>query len=383
MIALTFFGCNLNSLITIKPMAKPILKQIPRINPRIRPSISSTRMVDIASAAGVSLMTVSRALKPNTSVSAATRARVLAVVKRLGYVPDSIAAGLAARRSGFVSLLMPSLNNSHFAETAMAIKETLEPHGLQLLLGHTNYQTQFEERLVQTMLSRRPEAIVLTYDGHSPHTRALLKSAGIPVIDIWEIPTRPIGHAVGFSNRAASRALAQRLIEQGYRRIAYIGETHDEGTRGTLRRLGFIDAMAAAGLAFNRQIAQAPPPINMEQGGNALAALLEKWPDTDAVMCVSDPCAYGVLIECQRRKIKVPNQLAIAGFGAFEISANCLPQLSTVQVCGRSLGLATGQLLLKLLQKNHPIEFNANQKHQTVLIDAKPVIRGSTPSRIK
>ena len=347
------------------------------------PKLSPTRMADIASEAGVSLMTVSRALKPNTSVSNATRARVLTVVKRLGFVPDSIAASLAAGRSGFVSLLMPSLNNSHFAETAMAIKETLEPHGLQLLLGHTHYQTQFEERLVQTMLSRRPEAIVLTYDGHSQRTRALLKGAGIPVIDIWELPTKPIGHAVGFSNRDASRALAQRLIELGYRRIAYIGETNDEGTRGTLRRLGFIDAMTAAGLPFNRQIAQAPPPINMEQGGNALHALLEKWPDTDAVMCVSDPCAYGLLIECQRRKIKVPKDLAIAGFGAFEIAANCLPQLSTVQVCGRSLGLATGQLILNLLLNQNGSDLKKNPKHQTILIDAKPVIRASTPSQLK
>ena len=373
-------------------MSAKALKQIPVLRPKRSANRTlnhnagapaSTRMADIASAAGVSLMTVSRALKPNTSVSAATRARVLSVVNRLGYVPDSNAASLAARRSGFVSLLMPSLNNSHFAETAMAIKETLEPHGLQLLLGHTHYQTQFEERLVQTMLNRRPEAIVLTYDGHSQRTRTLLKGAGIPVIDIWELPINPIGHAVGFSNRAASRALAQRLIEQGYRRIAYIGESHDDGTRGTLRRLGFIDAMTTAGLAFDRQIAQAPPPINMEQGGDALVALLAKWPDTDAVMCVSDPCAYGVLMECQRRKINVPKQLAIAGFGAFEISANCLPQLSTVQVCGRSLGLATGQLILDLLQNRNSTDFEEKQKHQTILIDAEPVIRGSTPSRIK
>lgn len=343
-----------------------------------------TRMEDIANEAGVSLMTVSRALKPNTSVAPATRERIQAVVKRLGYVPDFNAGSLAARRSGFVSLLVPSLNNPHFAETAMGMKEVLEPYGLQVLLGHTNYQAGQEQLLVQAMLRRRPEAIVLTYDGHSVGTRRLLKEAAIPVIDIWETPVKPVGHVVGFSNRAASRAMTEHLIAQAYKRIAYIGESHDEGTRGTLRRLGFIDALENAGLDTSRQIAQAPPPINMDQGSAALASLLSRWPDTEAVMCVSDPCAFGVLAECQRRGIKVPKQLAIAGFGAFEISAACVPAISTLGFSGREMGHEAAKLIIDLLaHQGDKKATNTAIKNRTVLIKTEVLARPSTLRSIK
>ena len=342
-------------------------------------------MEDIAREAGVSLMTVSRALKPNTSVATQTRARIHAVVKRLGYVPDINAGSLAARRSGFVSLLVPSLNNPHFAETAMGMKEVLEPQGLQVLLGHTNYQAGQEEALVATMLRRRPEAIVLTYDGHSAGTRRLLKEAAIPIIDIWEMPLKPVGHVVGFSNRAASRAMTEHLVAQGYRRIAYIGESNDAGTRGTLRRLGFIDALQNAGLDSSRQISQAPPPINMQQGSAALATLLAKWPDTDAVMCVSDPCAFGVLAQCQRQGVLVPKQLAIAGFGAFDISASCVPAISTLGFSGREVGQEAARLIIDLLNKNGEKNKSGNArkignatKRQKVTIKTEVLIRPST-----
>jgi len=93
----------------------------------------------VARAAGVSRMTVSRALRSDSPVSAETRARILKIVRKLNYVPDQSAGTLSTRRSGFAATLVPSLNNLHFAESVQALNEQLEQIGLQMLLGHTDY----------------------------------------------------------------------------------------------------------------------------------------------------------------------------------------------------------------------------------------------------
>jgi LacI family transcriptional regulator, gluconate utilization system Gnt-I transcriptional repressor len=334
------------------------------------------KMEDIAQRAGVSLMTVSRALRVPDTVAPTTLKRILDVVNKVGYVPDSIAGGLASKRSGFVSLLVPSINNLHFAETAAALKAVLTPAGLQVLLGITNYEANAEERLVETMLRRRPEAMVLTNDGHSQRTRKLLTEAGVPVIDTWEMPKRliaTVGHAVGFSNKAAAKSMTDHLITRGYEKIGYLGEIADVGTRGHLRREGFVAAMQAAGLDDTRQVSLSAPPVGMLAGRAAFDALIQRWPDTQAVMCVSDPCAFGALSSCQLRGWPVPERMAIAGFGAFEISASSVPAITTVDVSGKEIGDATGRLLLSLLDPNQ-----STIESQKIQIATKVMLREST-----
>lgn len=329
------------------------------------------KMQDVAAAAGVSTMTVSRALKHDGRIAPATRRRILKIVSDLGYVTDRIAGSFSSQRSGFVGVLVPSLNNPHFAETAAGLQEVLTPAGLQMLLGHTNYQRQTAERLIETMLERRPEAMIVTFDDHTERARQLLTAAGIPVIEIWEQPRKPIGHVVGFSNRAAAAAMTQHLIASGRRHIGYIGEAHDAGTRGAERRKGFVDAMKGGGLDAGRRVALVAPPISMMDGRAAMAALLDRWPDTEAVMCVSDPAAFGALSACVLRGCDVPGDVAIAGFGDFEISRSALPAISTVSVSGVEIGTRAGTLLLELLRSK-------SSAPQVVTVDAHPVVRASS-----
>ncbi|MDE0969837.1 MAG: LacI family DNA-binding transcriptional regulator, partial [Octadecabacter sp.] len=152
------------------------------------------KMKDIARAAGVSPMTVSRAFKSSESVSETTRAAVLKAAEELNYVFDSTASNLRSQRSDFVAVTIPSLNNANFADTIGALYEGLKEHGLQILLGSTNYDIQEEEHLIEQLLRRRPGAIVLTGGRHTPRARRLLENAGIPVIETWDVPQTPIGH---------------------------------------------------------------------------------------------------------------------------------------------------------------------------------------------
>ena len=313
---------------------------------RAAPGITMQRVAELA---GVSAMTVSRALKSDSSVSEATRERVLDVVRRTGYVPDDTARVFASGRSGFVAVLVPSVNNSNFADTTRGMTGALEKAGLQVLLGDTGYSVEREEHLIGALLKRRPEAIVLTGGAHTAVSRKMLASADAPVVETWDLPKTPINHVVGFSNQAAGRAMARHLFERGYRRIGFIGGTTKRDTRGSQRRAGYVETMKELGLPEGRIVNFGKPPVSMDQGGEALGLMLERWPDTDAIVCVSDLSAFGVLMECHRRAIKVPGEIAIVGFGDFDVGRCAWPRLTTVAVDCVGIGERTANIVLSAL----------------------------------
>lgn len=312
-------------------------------------------MADVARHAGVSTMTVSRALRHDGIVSKATREKIEAAVNALGYVLDQSAGSLSSGRTGFIAALVPSINNSNFADTARGITDALENSGLDLLLGYTDYSMEKEEKLIESMLRRRPEGMILTGSTHSAKARRLLRNAGIPVIETWDVPSDPVDQVVGFSNKEAMALLVRTLAdERGYRRFGYIGGTTERDTRGNQRKEGFLQALAELGLPEGRVISFGIPPISTEQGGQAIVSMLERWPDTEVVLCVSDLSAFGALMECQRRGMKVPGDIAIAGFGDYEISASCYPRITTINVGCYDIGQLAAERVLQALQgKGH------------------------------
>jgi LacI family transcriptional regulator, gluconate utilization system Gnt-I transcriptional repressor len=338
----------------------------------VKPFVAT--MSDVARLAGVSTMTVSRALRGGASIAADTRERIMKAVDELGYVLDRSAGSLSSKRTGFVVALLPSLNNSNFADTARGLTDTLQPSGLQLLLGYTDYSIEKEEELIESMLRRRPEAIVVTGGKHTARGRKLLENSGIPVIETWDLPPEPVGHVVGFSNAEAAEALVRYLYDKGFRKIGFIGGTSNRDTRGADRRLGYERAMAALGLKDTRIISFGTPPISMKQGGEALVRLVEQWPDVEAAICVSDLSAFGALTECQRRKWPVPQRIAIAGFGDFEISSCSHPSITTVGVNCYDIGRQSGALLLRAIageRSSLPIAA------ETIVIDYGVIARDS------
>ncbi len=332
-------------------------------------------MTDVALRAGVSTMTVSRALKDGTSIAKETRDRIIRAVEELGYVLDQSAGSLSSKRTGFVAALIPSINNSNFVDTARGLTDALQGTGLQLLLGYTDYSVEKEESLIESMLRRRPEAIVVTGGRHTPRGRKLLQNSGIPVIETWDLPKSPVHHVVGFSNAEASAALVRHLHGRGYRRIAFIGGTTNRDTRGADRRAGYETAMSALGLTESRVISFGTPPISMRQGGEALVRLVEQWPEVEAAICVSDLSAFGALMECHRRGWNVPGRIALAGFGDFEISGTCYPAITTVGVHCYDIGNNAGELLLRAIEG----ERNAQPiAPETILTDYEVIVREST-----
>lgn len=339
------------------------------------PQPQAPTMADVARVAGVSAMTVSRALRDGASIAPETRERIMSAVEELGYVLDQSAGSLSSKRTGFVAALIPSINNSNFADTARGITDALAGTGLQLLLGYTDYTVEKEEQLIEAMLRRRPEGIIVTGGSHTARSRRLLERAAIPVVEMWDLPKNPIGHVVGFSNAAAAGQLVRVLYSKGYRRIGFIGGTSNRDTRGAERRSGYEMAVEELGLPTGRVISFGAPPISMQQGGEAIVRLLERWPDIDAAICVSDLSAFGAVMECNRRGWSVPARIAIAGFGDFEVARCAYPSITTVSVACHEIGLKAGELLLRAVEATRG---GTDMPRQTRVTDYEVILREST-----
>lgn len=325
------------------------------------------KMKDVARAAGVSPMTVSRAFRSDAPVDERTRERILKAAEEMGYVFDERASNLRSRKSGFVAVTVPTINNPNFAETVDALSLELAEAGLQVLLGYDRYETGQEEQRIEQLLRRRPEAIVVTGGRHSERTRRLLEASGIPVVETWDLPSRPIGHVVGFSNSAASGLIVDHLVARGARRIAFIGGDFSQDTRGADRRRGFRQAMERHGLDPDRLVSTAGPS-SVATGAEAMGRLLESGAGLDAAVAVFDHAAVGALTECQRRGIRVPEDIMLAGFGAIEVARLACPSITTVDPHASEIGRRAGQLIADLI---------ANPRRNTgpIRIEIGPVLR--------
>jgi LacI family gluconate utilization system Gnt-I transcriptional repressor len=314
---------------------------------------------DVSQLAGVSRMTVSRVITDPSLVLPATRERVLKAIADLGYVPDRAAGSLSSRKTGFIALMLPTLTNANFAAVAHGLTEVLREADFQLLISYTEYDIAEEERQLRNLLARRPEAIVLTGASHSREATKMLLSADIPVIEIADLPSRPIEHVIGFSNYQAGRKAARHLIDKGFTRIGAVGGTGAGAVidhRGEERICGFEDELSGAGLSTDGVVRFGTAPLSYDHGVGAIGELLDRVPDTQAVFAVSDLSAVGVIMECQRRGIDVPGQLSVMGFGDFEIGAVINPPLTTIHVDFTLLGQRAGAALVDMLASGEPAQ---------------------------
>lgn len=321
-------------------------------------------MNDVSKLAGVSKMTVSRVLADPSLVSEETRQKVMKAIEKLGYVPDRIAGSLSSRRTNFITAILPTLTNSNFADSAQGLANALRAADYQLLIGYTMYDLQEEERVIKTMMERRPDAIVVAGTVHTKAASEVLVRAGIPIVEIWDVPEHPIDHAVGFSNYEVGRTAAKYLMSLGFTRIGALGSRADADVkdwRGESRLLGFGAALREAGLSDEFITREGHAPVSYDHGGKTLGVLLENAPDIEAVFAVSDISAVGALMECHRRSIRVPDDLSILGFGDFDIGRQCYPAMSTIRVDAQMIGRKAGELLLSILEaeKGAPTPENA------------------------
>ena len=309
---------------------------------RARRRSGSITLSEVAKVAGVSAITASRALNTPGVVSPKTLHRVQQAIERTGYVPNMLAGGLASSRSRLVAALVPTIAGPVFLETVQALTEALAASGYQLMLGQSGYTGSREDALLDAIIGRRPDGIVLTGIMHSADGRRRLLAAGIPVVETWDLTPTPIDMLVGFSHEKVGAAVARFLFAKGRRRMAVI--TADDHRAG-LRREAFIETAARLGLG-GIPVATVPAPTTLGNGRSGLSALLTRHPDIDAVFCSSDVLALGVITEAQARGISVPEKFAVFGFGDLGFAADTHPALTTVRIDGNAIGRQAARFIV-------------------------------------
>jgi len=312
---------------------------------RSRSGAKGMRITDVAAQAGVSPITVSRALNNPASVAPETLERVRQVVQKLGYVPNRLAGGLSSSKSRLIAAIVPTIAHSLFSETIQVFSETMSRAGYDVLLALSAYSDSNEEHLLDTVLSRRPEGVLLTGVAHTDSLRERLRKVGIPVAETWDMTDTPIDMLVGFSHWKVGEAIAERFLANGARAPALI--CANDG-RALARRAGFRDRLARAGIVEVPE-AIVSPPSSVAAGKAALADLLERAEAVDAVFCGSDLLAIGALGQAKRMGLDVPSQLSICGFGDLEFAAETNPTLTTVRVDGTRIGTSAARFLLDRL----------------------------------
>jgi LacI family transcriptional regulator, gluconate utilization system Gnt-I transcriptional repressor len=318
---------------------------------RARRGTGKVRITDVAKLAGVAPITVSRVLNAPGSVAAETLRRVREAINRTGYVPNMLAGGLASSRSHLIAALVPTIATPVFQDTWQALTETFSDAGYHVTFGQTGYGGEREDELIETILARRPDGIVLTGVMHSPTGRRRLIAADIPVVETWDLTPTPIDMLVGFSHEAIGEAVAEYLHGKKRLRIAIITAADERALR---RAKGLSVAAARLGMATSLApevpmfIAAAPGTLGT--GRKGLTDLLARHPGIDAVFCSSDMLALGAMIEAQARGIPVPERIAVVGYGDLNFAADTVPALTSVSVDGPAIGRLAARCIIDRAQ---------------------------------
>ncbi|GAB3079700.1 LacI family DNA-binding transcriptional regulator [Bordetella muralis] len=317
-----------------------------------RRSGGGVTLTDVARQAGVSVMTASRALNQPHLVSDDTRQQVLEAVANSGYVPNLHAAGLRSKRTRMIALMVPSIaSGSAFLLAVHAMTEILVEAGYQVMLSERGYDRSRDDMVLDSVIARRPDGIVLTGLMESPRARQRLTASGIPVVETWEMTDTPIDMLVGFSHYDVGVAIARYFHEQGRRRVASIAATE---ARTAARFHGFADEALRLGIA-GRHLQEGSsfviePPSQLGHGRSGLVCALEGDPDVDAIFSATDMVALGTLMEAQMRGLRVPEDLAVVGFGDFDFACNVTPALTTVRVDHEDIGRRTASMLINRIE---------------------------------
>lgn len=292
--------------------------------------------------AGVSQVTVSRALNHPDKVSRQALERINEAIRLTGYVPNLTAASLASRRTNLIAAVVPSITNIVYSSLIQRFTEAIRSAGYQVLLGETGFSQEEEAKLLSNLLSRRPDAVLLTGVRHSAECRRMLLAANIPTVEVWDITDTPIDVCVGFSHSGAGRAVAAFVEKKGYRTAAAVAA----GDERAVRRLeAFTSGLSERGYAEPATV-RLKGGASIKAGRESLVHLCKNGFCEGVVFCSSDLLAHGILIEANARGMAVPDQIAVIGFGDQDFAAHTYPALTTVKVDRELLGQKAAEALL-------------------------------------
>ncbi|MEM6619884.1 MAG: LacI family DNA-binding transcriptional regulator [Pseudomonadota bacterium] len=307
---------------------------------------------DISELAGVSEMTASRVLRGKGEASEATRLRVEEAAKAVGYVPNRIAGSLSSRSVNLVGVVVPSISSFVFAEVLTGISAGLKATDIKPVFGVSDYDLATEEAVIREMLSWQPKGLVVAGLEHTDTARAMMKNAGIPVVEIMDTDGDPVDLCVGISHRRAGYATGRAILDRGYRRLGFIGTKFPADHRASKRFEGFKAALAEGGATI-ADAEHYPGGSTLRLGRDLTEKLLARTPDIDVIYYSSDTMSCGGLIHATMAGISVPGSLALAGFNGLDLRHGMPMLTATMNAYRFEIGKRAADLILEHHDPNY------------------------------
>ncbi|MGB7244786.1 MAG: LacI family DNA-binding transcriptional regulator [Sulfitobacter sp.] len=305
---------------------------------------------DVAKAAGVSTATVSRCLNLPDQVAKPTLNRVMKTVQDMGYTPNFGARAMAAKRTFTIGAIIPTMENAIFARGLQAFQEELHARGYTLLVSSTGYQPDVEQDHIRALVSRGADALLLIGYDRDPSIYEFLEQRHIPALVAWAFAKDHALPSIGFDNRASMYRLARHVIGLGHRDMAVISGITKGNDRAAQRLEGIKDAIKDSG-HDPADLAVIETSYAIENGALALDRLMASANRPTVVMCGNDVLAVGALLRAKEIGLKVPDDLSITGFDDIELARIVSPQLTTIHVPHREMGLKAARELVNIVEK--------------------------------
>jgi LacI family transcriptional regulator len=287
---------------------------------------------DVAKAAGVSVATVSRVLNEPGVVKKDTLEKVQAAITQLKFVPSAAARAINSGRTRFVGALVPTLDNAIFARFLAALERTLSDHKLSLIVATTDSDPDIEAEKAKSLVDIGAEGLIITGAAHSTALHDLIERTMLPaIITSFYDAENPLP-TIGYDNEGAAQLALQHLIDLGHQHIAVVhGPTHDNDR--TRARLSGLRALTVV-----RELTTFETDISHRGGADAAKLICDLPQKPDAILCLSDVVALGVLFGLQAQGVSVPNDISLVGIDDLPSSAVAVPAITTVHLPVAQMG---------------------------------------------
>ncbi|MGB5444271.1 MAG: LacI family DNA-binding transcriptional regulator [Psychromonas sp.] len=308
----------------------------------------NSTMKDVAIAAGVAPVTVSRYLNNPNLLSDRSKQKIDAAIKQLNYIPHAAARTLASKRSRMIGSVVPSLDSSLFGRTTEVFQNHIATAGYNLILASHNYDIEKEHENIKQMVSLGVDALLLVGGLRDESIYRLLNAKKIPYVLTWTIDPTQEHPCISFNNQEAAASITNYLMDLGHQKFAMISGFIKNNDRAYNRLQGVRNALGQRGLTIPEENI-IERPFGIEQGRDAFRLLMSRAQQPTAIICGSEPFAYGAIFEAKKMGIDIPRQVSVTGFDDMWLASNITPSLTTVRTPQEKMGILAAQYLVAKL----------------------------------
>ncbi|MCM3129393.1 MULTISPECIES: LacI family DNA-binding transcriptional regulator [unclassified Paenibacillus] len=302
-------------------------------------------IADIAKIVGVAKSTVSRYLNGG-SVSDVTRRKIEQVIKDTGYIPNSFAQSLKAKKTSMIGAIVPRLDSFSASQTVTGMDEELRQNGYQLLIVNTNQNLSREIEALYDLARQKISGIILFATEITQAHLTAVEEIGIPVIFLGQQHQKV--YSIIYNDFAAGYDIGQYILTKGHRKIAYLGVTEKDEAVGLQRKLGFQKAVKEQEKA---EVDFFESGFRMSAAVEAASGILDGLDRPSAIVCATDNIALGVMKAAHMRGIQIPKDLSVTGFGGYEVTEMIHPGLTTVKYGYWDGGCLAARQIIRLVHE--------------------------------